>query len=906
MALPGLSFEIVRTAPPVGFRADQTALLALTERGPLETPIAVHSFDEFTTRFGAILPGTLGALAAKAYYDNGGELLVVTRFAPAEASSAIGALPVVGVDPARTGRMVVGQLEPAGAATIFIATALTPSLLPSDVNTPIFVSAGGATVPATITSIVAGGSAAIIATGAPAAGFPPVLPATCQLVLPATVPLVADGPGAFGNGVRVQITLSLRRRAQGTLAPAGSPNSFQLTALTPSVLSSDAGAPARLVAGTVASVQWGTITSVGSDGSSLFFASGPATPGFPPASATTAVIEVYDPTFTLTILEAARASVVVSGLDLRHMDDARARLSATSVTIPPIPGEVPLPPGAPLPPPELPVAGVVSLYGGTDGLSALAPDATSATATIAVVNVTPHAPPFALPLVATAPGAQANGIVVDTSLTVRKFTLGQIGAVEPDGSLHVHGLHASDEGFPVQIVAEPSGTTLWGTVVAAATGHAHHRVVFVPGAPSPPLALPQQAAIRVYEPTFSLTVTPPGKPALSVSGLDLRDLESARALLTVTPVTIPTGAVDSMGLELPEPGSVTLGGGSDGSPLPFRIENLAASFQRCTDALELVATADLLPDIVVAPDLSSAIWGTKGEQFLHFDAATAIALADQLVLSAWRTSDRVVIVDPPLRDDLHPYTPAELVEWRAQRYDALGPAGRTGALLELISVGTDFAATFTPWVQIVAGGRYRNDDTLLLPPSAFVAGRMARTSRERGPWVATGNVSLEGVVGLDQRLGVQDQESLQGAGISPLRVELPQGATIQGVRSLSWPDRPDWGYLATRRLFNFLRRSLVPIGLSYVFEPNTPQTWAALRRDLVRVLRDVFLAGGLAGSKPSDAFYVKIDDTINPPPAVDAGIITAEIGVAPAIPLEFLVVRLIVQDNTAKVAEAPP
>jgi phage tail sheath protein FI len=266
----------------------------------------------------------------------------------------------------------------------------------------------------------------------------------------------------------------------------------------------------------------------------------------------------------------------------------------------------------------------------------------------------------------------------------------------------------------------------------------------------------------------------------------------------------------------------------------------------------------------------------------------------------------VVLVDPPLQPSLQPYTPADLVAWQAERYAALGPSAASGPLAGLISAGTDFAAAFSPWVQIVAGGTYRGDDTLIVPPSAYVAGRMARTSRERGPWIATGNVSLEDVVGLDQSLSIQDEEALQASGISPLRVALPMGATIQGVRSLSWPSRTAWGYLSTRRLFNFLRKAILPIGLSYVFEPNTPATWFALRRDLTRILRDIFLNGGLAGSKPSDAFLVQIDATLNPPSAIDAGILTALVAVAPAIPLEFLVVKLVVQDNTASVTEAPP
>jgi phage tail sheath protein FI len=134
---------------------------------------------------------------------------------------------------------------------------------------------------------------------------------------------------------------------------------------------------------------------------------------------------------------------------------------------------------------------------------------------------------------------------------------------------------------------------------------------------------------------------------------------------------------------------------------------------------------------------------------------------------------------------------------------------------------------------------------------------------------------------------------------------LPRGVTIQGVRSLAWPDREPWRFLSTRRLFNFLRRALRPIGLSYVFEPNSIETWVSLRRDLEGLLRDMYRRGAFAGPRPEDAFFVKVDESLNPEPARENGVLTVEIGVAPAVPLEFLVVRLIVGRGIVDVTEEP-
>src|SRR5512146_97247 len=107
MSTPGLSFEIVRASTPVlGLRSDRTAIIALMERGPVETPVMVHSYDELVERFGGPLDGALGAIAAQGYFDNGGEQLLVTRFFPGEAGAetAAAALLAAGADRRRSFR----------------------------------------------------------------------------------------------------------------------------------------------------------------------------------------------------------------------------------------------------------------------------------------------------------------------------------------------------------------------------------------------------------------------------------------------------------------------------------------------------------------------------------------------------------------------------------------------------------------------------------------------------------------------------------------------------------------------------------------------------------------------------------------------------------------------------------
>ena len=65
-------------------------------------------------------------------------------------------------------------------------------------------------------------------------------------------------------------------------------------------------------------------------------------------------------------------------------------------------------------------------------------------------------------------------------------------------------------------------------------------------------------------------------------------------------------------------------------------------------------------------------------------------------------------------------------------------------------------------------------------------------------------------------------------------------------------------------------------------------------------------AGMLAGSQPEESFVVRCDDGNNPPEQEDLGELLVEVGVAPVVPFEFVVVRvgrvedsLIVQTQSA-------
>ena len=74
-----------------------------------------------------------------------------------------------------------------------------------------------------------------------------------------------------------------------------------------------------------------------------------------------------------------------------------------------------------------------------------------------------------------------------------------------------------------------------------------------------------------------------------------------------------------------------------------------------------------------------------------------------------------------------------------------------------------------------------------------------------------------------------------------------------------------------------------------VFEPNNQELWAKIKRNVNAFLTDIWRTGALFGAKPEQAFFVRCDESNNPPNVRDQGVVNIEIGLAVTKPAEFVV-----------------
>lgn len=184
----------------------------------------------------------------------------------------------------------------------------------------------------------------------------------------------------------------------------------------------------------------------------------------------------------------------------------------------------------------------------------------------------------------------------------------------------------------------------------------------------------------------------------------------------------------------------------------------------------------------------------------------------------------------------------------------------------------------------------------LMPASGGIAGVITRTDSQRGVWKAPANTSMVGVTGLPINLSDQQQASLNvdaasGKSINAIRAFAGKGILIWGARTLDGNSN-EWRYVPVRRTLTFIEQSSIAATQAYAFEPNDRNTWASVIGMITNFLNAIWKQGGLQGSRPNDAYFVKcgLDETMTATDIVENRM-TIEIGVAVTRPAEFIVTK---------------
>jgi Bacteriophage tail sheath protein len=279
-------------------------------------------------------------------------------------------------------------------------------------------------------------------------------------------------------------------------------------------------------------------------------------------------------------------------------------------------------------------------------------------------------------------------------------------------------------------------------------------------------------------------------------------------------------------------------------------------------------------------------------------------------LEALRAIDDVNMICAPGRSDVDVQSAlishSELMQDRFAILDsrlgaaAFGPAGVEGQRPGVTSP-RGYAALYYPWLQVSTPTGRRT----LVPPSGHVAGVYARMDDLRGVHKAPAGeeATVNGALGVERTMSDIDQGLLNLQGINVVRVFRPGGRPlVWGARTTA--SDTNWQYVNIRRLFLYLEESIQE-GIDWaVFEPNNLQLWQKLKRTITAFLTRAWRDGALFGATAEDAFYVRIDEALNPFSEQQLGRLYIEIGCRPSYPAEFIVVRIGIWEGGSEITES--
>ncbi len=290
-----------------------------------------------------------------------------------------------------------------------------------------------------------------------------------------------------------------------------------------------------------------------------------------------------------------------------------------------------------------------------------------------------------------------------------------------------------------------------------------------------------------------------------------------------------------------------------------------------SQGLAAIASLDTI-DLVCAPDLM------QGNPNLD----TVLRLQNTLLQHCQVQGDRFAILDPFWSSiDLNLAQSIQEVKQQGQ-----GLGSKNGAL-------------YYPWIKVAAINP--GDEAVWVPPCGHIAGIYARSDGLVGVHKAPANEPLENVLDLKFSLTNMEQDILNPLGVNCLRVFPGRGMRVWGAKTLS--NEPNWIYVNVRRIFLTVGRWLELNLADLAFEPNDLRLWVRIERELTAYFSDLLRQGALRGTTEQASFYVKCDAETNPPEIREAGMAIAEIGLAAAVPMEFITVRIILGASGVTLAD---
>jgi phage tail sheath protein FI len=306
----------------------------------------------------------------------------------------------------------------------------------------------------------------------------------------------------------------------------------------------------------------------------------------------------------------------------------------------------------------------------------------------------------------------------------------------------------------------------------------------------------------------------------------------------------------------------TFGGGADGTA-PARTDYYNPATTPATGAW---ATFDVINNPLVIYAADAPYHATLTSE-LHGDAMLYAATRD----------DSFVVVDTPAG------LSAALAQTSVTATLAVAAAGTTG----------NIAAAYYPWINIPDGTKIAGA-LRLQAPGAAVVGQYLATDATRGVFKTPAGLGnkIALAVSTEKLFTNAELDALNTSSdpVNAIRQVPGAGIVIMGGRTLD--NTANNRYINIRRSLYFIEKEIKDLSSFALFENNDFRLWSQLRTTINNFLLGYWQQGGLRGVSPTEAYYVKVDETTTTFADMQNGRVNIEVGVALQYPAEFVVIKL--------------
>ena len=208
---------------------------------------------------------------------------------------------------------------------------------------------------------------------------------------------------------------------------------------------------------------------------------------------------------------------------------------------------------------------------------------------------------------------------------------------------------------------------------------------------------------------------------------------------------------------------------------------------------------------------------------------------------------------------------------------------------------TSNAAVYYPHVYIAdplgrGAGALRK-----IGPAGAVVGLYLATDASRGVFKAPAGIgsAIQGIVSVEKSFSSTELDTMNASTspVNPIRQIPGAGLSVMGARTLK-QDGTANKYVNMRRSLIYIRKNIKNLTEFAIFENNEEKLWAQIRTVLNVFLGEYKNQGGLRGTTPAQAYFVKCDAENNSAQQIANGEVHIQVGVALQYPAEFIVIDL--------------